>query len=67
VEKLISENSSLYSKKKLKCLEITRAYALDKLRHVGDIDGDLVNWSNNLMILIQNEKNKIHLQRKTKK
>ena len=44
--------------KRIKALEITRAYAEYKTRHAGDLDGDLADWTNNIMYLIENEKGK---------
>jgi len=42
--------------KRIKALEITRAYAEYKTRHAGDLDGDLANWANNIMLFIEIEK-----------
>ena len=40
---------------RLKALEITQAYAEFKIRQ-GDLGDDIVNWTNNIMRFIENEK-----------
>ena len=44
------------AEKRIKALEITRAYAEYKIRHAGDLDGDFHNWTNNIIRFIQIEK-----------
>ena len=41
---------------RIKALEITQAYAEYKMRSTGDLDGDLMNWTYNLMRSIRKEK-----------
>ena len=49
---------SASSLKRIKNLEITRAYAQYKMRSAGDLDNDLKNWNYNLMYSIENEKSR---------
>ena len=42
--------------KRIKALEITRAYAEYKTRLAGDLDGDLAHWADNIMCFIENVK-----------
>lgn len=53
-----SRISSTPDPKRIKNLEITRAYAQYKMRSAGDLDNDLINWNYNLMYTIENEKSR---------
>jgi len=44
------------AEKRIKALEIAHAYAEYKIRHAGDLDGDLANWANDLKGFIEKEK-----------
>ena len=46
------------SEKRIKALEITKAYAEYKLRHAGDLEGDYSEWPYNLSRFIEKEKAK---------
>ena len=46
------------TRKSIKALEITRAYAEYKTRHAGDLDADLANWVNNIIRFIAIKKSK---------
>ena len=44
------------AEKRIRALEITRAYAEYKIRHAGDLDDDLADWTSNITRFIANEK-----------
>ena len=44
------------TKKNIKALEITKAYAEYKIRRTGDLDSDLANWENNISYIIKKAK-----------
>ena len=47
---------STADQKRIKSLKITQAYAQYKMRSAGDLDGDLINWTFNIMRFVENEK-----------
>ena len=51
----MDEQRAFSSTERLKALEITQAYAEFKIRQ-GDLGEDIVNWTNNIMRFIENEK-----------
>ena len=46
------------AEKRIKALEVTKAYAEYKLRHAGDLEGDYSGWPGNLTRFIEKEKAK---------
>jgi hypothetical protein len=44
--------------KRIKALEITKAYAEHKMRITGDLDSDLNDWMDNIRLFVENEKAK---------
>jgi len=53
------KESSPAGLQRIKALEITLAYSEYKTRYAGDLDSELVNWSNNIIRFIELERLKL--------
>jgi len=54
----MDKSKTLSAKKRMKDLEITKAYAEYKMRYAGDLDADLANWVNDIARFIAIKKAK---------
>jgi hypothetical protein len=54
----MGKSKEFFAKKRIKDLEITKAYAEYKIRHAGDLDADLANWVNDISRFIAVKKSK---------